>query len=524
MRRWGVIGVLGVLLAGTLLLGGVGLASAQIPTEADVYVDRGILAYDARRFDEALAALEEALKIDPDNVNALYYHGLTQIGLNRLPAAQQSLERAHALAPGDLDVATRLAAVHFNQQQFDRAEPLFRQVHAATPKRQNLGYYLGFLEYRKQNYREALRFFRANVPSDADFAQLARFYAGMSLTALGFSGQARAEIEEAIRLQPVSPLTGPAERFRDVLGVAVKTERNYKLEAKVSFFYDDNVTANPSISNDPTVALAREKKSRSTGQLGFLRFEHQPLRTPDWEGTWSASILGSFNNDVTNYNVVSPSLNGGLAYKSTLAGRQAVWNLGLAYDYISLNDAGYTNRYTLSPALTYVWGPNQISQPLARLQIKDYLGQNVTTVADDRDAYNVMAGLTHFFLFEGGKHYLKVGYQFDYEVAEGRNWGYSGNRLLAGLQYRLPWWDLRLKYDVDLHLKGYRNQHSYLPLLTAPAIHRWDRDINSMVSLSKDLPYNVTVALEYLYNRNISNLELYDYQRNVVSMSLSWKY
>jgi len=444
--------------------------------------------------------------------------------LNRLPAAQQSLEQAQLLAPGDLDVTFQLGVVAFNQQAYERAEPLLRRVFAAEPARPNLGYYLGFLEYRKQNYREALRLLQANVPSDATFAQLGRFYAGMALTALGFSGAARAEIEEAIRLQPVSPLTGPAERFRDVLGAAAKTERTYKLDVKLSVFYDDNVTANPTLSDDPTVALTRERKHRSTGQLGFVRFEHTPLRTPDWEGSWGASILGSVNNDVSGYTVLNPSLNGGLSYKSTLAGRQAVWNLGLAYDYLSLDYAGYTNRYTLSPALTYVWGPSQISQPLLRLQVKDYLGQSLVTSADDRDAWNLMAGATHYLLFGGGRHYLKLGYQLDVESAQGGNWDYLGNRFLGGFQVMLPWWELRLKYDLDLHLKGYGELHSYLPLTTAPAIHRWDRDLNSMVSLSKDLPHSVTLAVEYLYNRNFSNLELYDYARNVVSLSLSWKY
>jgi hypothetical protein len=45
-----------------------------------------------------------------------------------------------------------------------------------------------------------------------------------------------------------------------------------------------------------------------------------------------------------------------------------------------------------------------------------------------------------------------------------------------------------------------------------------------MVSLSKDLPYNLTVAVEYLYSRAFSNLEVYDYTRNVVSLSVSWRY
>lgn len=164
------------------------------------------------------------------------------------------------------------------------------------------------------------------------------------------------------------------------------------------------------------------------------------------------------------------------------------------------------------------------TQPVIRFQVKDYMGQELTTTADNRDSLNYMAGFTHFLLFGGGRHYLKAGYQFDYESAKGANWTYFGNRFLAGLQYMLPWWDLRYKLDGDLHLRGFTSLHNYLPLATAPALHRWDRDLNVQTSLSKDFANNITVGLEYLYNRAFSNLEVYDYSRNVVTLSVAWKY
>jgi len=245
-----------------------------MPTESDVYVDRGILALDAGQYTEALQAFQEALRMTPDNVNALYYAGLTYMALEQYGPAQAALEQAQRLAPTDLDVAFQLGVAYFLQQQYDKAERPFRQVYASQPQRQNLGYYLGFIEYRKQNYREALRLLRANVPSDNNFAQLARFYAGLSLSALGLAGQARAEIEQALRLQPASPLTAPAERFREVLGPAVAAERNFHVDAKVGFYYDDNVAVIPNKSGDPVATAARDTAHRSVGELGYVRFQY----------------------------------------------------------------------------------------------------------------------------------------------------------------------------------------------------------------------------------------------------------
>ncbi|HYL82290.1 MAG TPA: hypothetical protein VEU07_15850, partial [Candidatus Acidoferrum sp.] len=60
--------------------------------------------------------------------------------------------------------------------------------------------------------------------------------------------------------------------------------------------------------------------------------------------------------------------------------------------------------------------------------------------------------------------------------------------------------------------------------IAEPSIHRSDRDMNHLVSVSKDFPGNITLSLEYLLNRNLSNLAVFDYIRNVVTMSVSWRY
>src|SRR3990172_1894528 len=109
MRRARVGGIIaGLLIAGGVWAGTLSIGLAQVPTEADVYVDRGILAYDDKRYTDALQAFQEALRINPNSINANYYIGLSYMALEQYPAAQAALERARELAPGDLDVAFQL--------------------------------------------------------------------------------------------------------------------------------------------------------------------------------------------------------------------------------------------------------------------------------------------------------------------------------------------------------------------------------------------------------------------------------
>jgi Tfp pilus assembly protein PilF len=516
------------LFAGVVLLAATAAPTrAQLPTESDVYVDRGIVAYDNKQFTEALEAFQEALRLNPDNLNALYYAGLTYMALEQYGPAQAVLEQAQKLAPTDTDVAFQLGVAYFLQQQYDRAEAPFRQVYASQPRHPNLGYYLGFIEYRKQNYREALRFFQTNVPSDDNFAQLSRFYAGLSLTALGLAGQARDQIEEALRLQPSSPLTAPAERFREVLGPAVQAERSFHVDLKFGAYYDTNVAVVPGPSGDIVASAARNAPHESPGELGFVRLEYTPLRTPDWEASLAPSYLHTWNNNVAGFNVSALDIPVTLAYKTSLGNLPTIAGLNLVYDYFALSGSNYLNEYSVIPFMTLAWNAMNLTQVQFMFQAQDFMNQkNLITTADNRDGFDYLAGVTHFFRFQGDKHFIKLGYQIDWFAAQGNNWTYLGNRFLVGFQYTLPrWgWDIRIRDDFNAYLINYQFTNDYLPVTCAPCIHRNDQQFNNLLSVSKDLPYNITLSLEYLYTRNISNLAVYDYSRNVVSLNASWRY
>jgi tetratricopeptide (TPR) repeat protein len=521
-RDGGIIA--GLLIAGSVWAGTLSIGLAQVPTEADVYVDRGIIAYDAKRYAEALQSFQEALRINPNSINAHYYIGLSYMALEQYPEAQAAMERARDLAPADLDVAFQLGVAYFTQQEFEKAEPLFRQVYSSQPQRQNLGYYLGFLEYRRQNYQEALRFLRDNVPSDDSFAQLARFYAALSLSALGLPAEAQAEVQEALRLQPVSPLTGPAERFREVLGAVVSAERKFHLDTKFAFLYDSNVPVVPNQSSDPIAQVVRNQKHASTGELGYVRFQYDALRTVEWDGSIAGSVLQTIYNSLPDYDLTNLTGMAHLAYKARLGDKPTVWGLTYQFDYFAQGFTSYSTRNTVTGAMTVVWDAINLSQLLGWYQYTDYLNQHPVTPADNQDGYDYMIGLSHTFRFAGGQHYLRLGYQYDHEVAKGSNWTYWGNRFLVGFQYTLPWWGLRLRNDFDIHLRYYSNPYGCPPLCLAPPTYRNDQELVNVLSVAKDFPGNLTVAVEYLLDRTFSNVPLYDFTRNVISLSVSWRY
>jgi Surface lipoprotein assembly modifier len=221
----------------------------------------------------------------------------------------------------------------------------------------------------------------------------------------------------------------------------------------------------------------------------------------------------------------------GLARRGLLYELPYSTGLQFSYDFITLGDTKFVQRWTVNPYFTLVENAANLTTLYVRLRIDDFFNDrallSVDRHAQIRDAVNYMAGPLHFFLFDEGRHYIKLGYQYDANVAVGDDWDYSGHRFLFGTQYTLPWGDVRLRYDLDFHLRFYSNKDSLLPVTAPGTIRRYDREPIHLFSVSKDFTYkaqNFTVSVEYLLDNNASNLAAYEYDRNVVTTSLTWRF
>jgi tetratricopeptide (TPR) repeat protein len=555
------IKILVAVLYGLLGIFQLSTAGAQAPSsgelEAAIFVDRAVLAYSEKRYDAALKELQEALRLHPQSVDALYYQGLVYSALDRPGDARASLEKARAIQPADADVAFQLGVLHFAQKEYEQAEPLLRQAYQADPRRPNIGYYLGFIEYRKKNYRDALTLLRANVPSDDNFAQLARFYTGLAVAALGFAGEARAEIDQALRLQPVSPLVVPLQRFGEILQKAEKEEKFFRGELRLGVYYDTNVPVVPGPNAEQTVKTIRDdqRRRKSEGELANVNLGYTWLKTPDWTGDVSYRFLQTYNNRLTEFNAQShtPSFTVGNRGSMPSAFGDLPYDAGLqlAYDFISLGNAAFSQRGIVSPYVTLESNRGKItiadqSFDFAffttlqyRFQLKDFDNDKEVVRREVRDAKNYMVGPVHLFLLDEGRHYLRLGYQYDAEFAEGENWSYRGHRLLAGFQFTIPEIDVRFRYDLDYHWRFHRNKHSLQPTTALNTIRRRDREPVHQIGIAKDFvpdflkssffcgangSCSLGVALEYLYDRTNSNLAVFQYNRHVVTTSVAWRF
>jgi hypothetical protein len=277
------------------------------------------------------------------------------------------------------------------------------------------------------------------------------------------------------------------------------------------------------------------------GELLGLRVGYSWLRDvwnrEDWDSTIEAAFFGTYMNDVPKFNVLDQLFSVSVAHRVDLFGMPMQPGGQYAWDIVVLGDREFLRRHTLSLFTTLVENERHLTQVVARYQNKQF---NETLPlppkAEFRDADNWMAGFTHLLRFAEDQHYVKLGYQLDYDDTRGTNYEYLGSRFLVGGQYTLPWLGVRLKYDLDAHIRGYRHRNTLLPTTDPGSRRRQDEELTQIARVELPLRWlaipgsslftdkSFTLAGEYQRTDARSNLAAFDYTRNVISLTLSWTY
>lgn len=520
-----------------------GSAQAQ-PSEGNVLVAQAVLAYESKRYDEALNLLTRARTHDPHNARGLYYLGLTQLALQHPDDAIEPLEAARQLHPTDVNVQYQLGVAYLTANRYDEASPLFEQAYQQDPGMDNLGYYVGLTRYRKKEYKPAIEAFDRGNVTDPNLQRLATFYRGLALGVSGMTQEATAAFQDLQRSRAVDPLTQTAIRLSESLAArqgVQREERRLRASISVGGYYDDNVAINPDRCDrcDPAVRSLvdqfRERRTNSPGAIATLNAEYSFLRHQGFESSVSYSFLQTSNyaGNLDRFNIQShqPGLHS--YYRTTLADMPFQLGLDYTYDYVFLDFNGFLSRHSPTLSATIV-EPNtmvpllgsvgHMTTTLGRYQKKNFFGEfDPRFPSEQRDGYNTMVGLFHSFRFASDRTVLRVGYEYDIERTEGTAFSYNGHRLEAGLQVRLPW-DMHAGYTFSLHFRDYQNPQTLFLDKDAALSKRKDTQYDHLIQLTKALSEHWLITAQFSHTTAVSNVAIYDYTKNVATGLVTWIY
>jgi tetratricopeptide (TPR) repeat protein len=205
----------------------------DLPEDAHLSCDLGILQTEMGRLSEALATFQTALKLAPEDPKLLYglarvqmerqqmpdaeelmrrylklrpddataHYGLGRIlsMLERHAEARAEFERSVALAPQQSESYYELGQIDLDQADFDRAGDEFSHTLIANPHHGGALTGLGIIAYRRKDYPQAISRLRSAVQDAPDY-QPAHYYLGLSLSKSGQTEEGEQELKTAAEL------------------------------------------------------------------------------------------------------------------------------------------------------------------------------------------------------------------------------------------------------------------------------------------------------------------------------------
>ena len=172
------------------------------PKLQPVYLLLAQLYIASNRQELSIAKLNEAIEKNKDNntrtLPALMLLAQLQLNLARYDEARNTYEKLLAVSP-NLSLALNNLAVLYSENlgQLDKAYDLAKKANEAAPNEPRIADTLGWIEFKRRNYANALRLLEDSAIKLPDSAEI-QFHLGMAHYMMGDEAPARAALEKAV--------------------------------------------------------------------------------------------------------------------------------------------------------------------------------------------------------------------------------------------------------------------------------------------------------------------------------------
>jgi TolB-like protein/Flp pilus assembly protein TadD len=189
-----------------------GRVSKALPGNSEVPVALGYITRREGQWDQSIAYFQQALALDPRNVELLIDTASTHGMLRRFPAALELYDRVLDITPNDPDVMAAKGAIYQAQGNLQEAARLLSEINWRTRSEDTLAIKIGQLRLER-NYAEAVRLLQARQAQfhfDSERVKgreqvvlaLTQRLAGDMAAAKATAEQARDTLEKLYRDQP----------------------------------------------------------------------------------------------------------------------------------------------------------------------------------------------------------------------------------------------------------------------------------------------------------------------------------
>jgi tetratricopeptide (TPR) repeat protein len=451
---------------------------------------RGQCHVEGKRWAEAITALDEAQRLDP------------QLGDAQLPLL---IARYHV---GDLEGARRA---------LDR-------MPASAQQRAEYHLYRGLLLLEgAQNARAGEAFDRARELAPTEMEPIAAYYSGIAWLSAQDRARANASFDRAIALAPDSEWAKQARVARSGL-VAGPPARWAWVRAGAE--WDSNV-----VLRGEGVDLPGEFGNESDGRAVWVAHGGAEL----WKrGAFAAGLSGTYYGsahfDLTDFDEHHPTVSPWFDYRIN---ESTLFRLRYDVGYAWIHGDDFLFDQQLTPTLFHDWGKAGRSQLSARVSYLDYkfpVGPDVFVTPlfnehtyRDRDGWGWGVTLQHAYPL-AKETALQVGLSYAGFAADGGEYDYNGAELFAGVETMLPA-QIEFRAVAGVGWFPFSNPSSQFDPPGSGLYESDDREdvgYRFRMELERELGAGFSLLGRYRYHNRMSNVDVFDYDRHIVGIYVTY--
>ncbi len=498
------------LLIFILLIASCFLSNTAIATNGNFgeALKNGIYQFRHENYDEALEIFKKLSESDPNSSLAAYYLGLTYKRIENYTEARAHLEASLGMTPKIKGALIELIDLLYRLDDIDQAKIWIKVAEEEGVRPAQAAFLKGLILLKAAEYEDAIKAFEDAKSLDAQLTQSADYQIGIAYIRLNKFENAKGIFEDIVSLDPHADIAEYASTYIDAIERKLEREKPLNLSLRFAFEYDSNVLLKPG----DTALVTRITDEDDTRQVYDFKGDYT-FRAPDNPLTLKTAynLRISKQNDFGRYDTIINNFTA----QPNLSLDNVLVTFPVNYSHTIVDEKNYLSAVALGNINNILLTNSQMVQLGGIYKYKNYLRPPYGD--EDRTGNELIGtgGLFHFFAKNKG--FLSLRYSFNKDWTEGNNWEYFGNKISAGIL--IPFWKLfNFNLQGEVFLQHFNNIH------TVYGKKRNDQSYSVSSLLSCEIIENTELQFQYTYVNSQSNLNIYEYDRHIMSGAVQYKF
>lgn len=485
----------------------------------------GIDLYKQEAYGAAEAAFIKARQVEPENSTAAFFLGLTYKQRADFPKAAEQFEAAVTLTPRIkealielIDVLTRIGT----PESLAQAEKWIAVAEKEGVFPAKTAFLKGMLLGKQGKNDEAIASFEKSKNLDPNVSQSAEFQIAMSHLRAKRLDEARQQLDSAVLLDPNSDLASFARQYQD--SVSQRLADVWRFTVSASGLYDSNLLLRwNDVQSAPPWPGGEEE---TPGVNANFRVDYRPVLKGNWLFNAQFAFDGNwYQNSSTDNDTLSAGIYAVPGYNF---GKYSA-NLALNYNNAQKKRPYYQDSsefFSIGPLFRFVISSDQLIEFFAGFDKKEFELAPIDP-RGDRDSDTFRTYVSWFFSNVAGA-FVNLRLAYLDENANGEWWSNVGAQLLANAT--IPATD---KLRIQLSGQGFwKDFDAKVPdprvingTSVTLATKRRDDQYQGILGFNYELWIpDLLLIGQYTYTRNESTVAIYDYDRQIISAGLEYRF